>query len=62
MMGVQWDLMGKHRLCGSQRGTLTQPWVSGGSPRRKKGGRMCSDGRKSQFKAWSTHLWLWASS
>lgn len=33
---MQWDLMEKLRLCGSQRGTLTQPGVSGGSPRRKR--------------------------
>lgn len=36
MMTVQWDLMRKLRLCGSQRGTLTQPGVSGGSPRSKR--------------------------
>lgn len=39
MMMMQWDLMGKHRSCGSQTGTLTQPRVSGGPPKRKRRGK-----------------------
>lgn len=40
MMTMQWNLMGKHRPCGSHRGTLTQPGVSEGSPRRKMKGKV----------------------